>query len=308
MEYASCAANGGELIHASVANHDSFKALITRCPCCKEPVIWRKCHTRSSSSGQSVNVAPAFVHRKSIDPLVIQTCELRVKSFTEQDIKKYASEARQQRWFILHQHFWNMLLTSKAFDESIIYEIAEQARKEAVPDKKFYRLLEVSHDDFVQQLRVLALRYKVLWSAHDQAYLQMQSQYNRENCIPKIVDETASSLENFKDITFHSQEAQDDYQKYFAGWDRSYHIATSKEVLDFLCSTQARELFREVLYFIMIQIIAEHSYLVDLENDPDMGWISVSLNLKNFAMHKLAEVLLMIDWRVEFIKAFELTG
>lgn len=306
MEYASCAVNGGELIHASVANHDYFKTLITRCPCCKEPVMWRQAHTRQLSNGQLINVASAFIHRKSTDPLVLEVCELRVKNFTEQDIKRYASEARQQRWGILHQHFWNILLTSKAFNHSVISELAEQARQEAIPDNKFYELIETSYSNFFEKLQDLELRYKVLYSAHSQVYEQLQDKYNRENYIPSVVDETALRLEELEDMTFDTEEALDEYQIYFSEWDIQYQIATTKEIFDFLCSNQSRELFREVIYFIMIMIFVKDERFIELDNNPERGWFNVHLNLQHFAMLKLAEALLMINWRFQFFQAFKL--
>lgn len=307
MQYATCAANGGDLIHASKANHDSFRTLITRCPCCGEPVTWRQGHTRCLSNGQLVEVAPAFIHRKAIEPLIIQECELRVNNFTYQDIKRYASEARQQRWIVLRQHFWKMLLTSKVFNHPVIYEIAERLRKEAVPDEKFYSLLKADSNEFIQILKPSELRYKILWSAHDTAYEQMQHECNQTNYILRVIEESVSDLENLENLSFLSQESKNEYQKYFNNWDKKYYEATTKEIFNFLCSTQSRDLFREVLYFIMAQILSERPDLQALEFDSDMGWIGVHINLSHFAMRKLTEVLLMIDWRVEFIKRFELS-
>lgn len=306
MQYATCAANGGELIHASKANHDSFRTLITRCPCCKEPVIWRQEHTRFLSNGKLVNITSAFLHRKSIDPLIIQKCELRVKKLTEQDIKKYAAEARHQRWLILHKHFWNMLLTSKAFNHPEIYELAKRLKKEAVPDKKFYQLLDLSYEEFIQVFRTSELRHKILWIAHDQVYVQMQNLYNQQNYIPSLVEEVASISENLKDIDFESEEFKYEYQEYFIRWDKNYYVATCKEILNFLCSNQSKDLFREILYFIMKQLIGQYPYLLDMDNDPDRE-VSFSFNMKILAMRKLVEILLMVDWRIEFINAFDIT-
>jgi len=234
-----------------------------------------------------------FGHRKSIDPLIIQKYELTVANSTEQDIKKYESEARQQRWLILHKHFWDMLLTSKAFKHPDIYEIAQYAREGAIPNEEFHRLLKLSDNDLMETLRVSGLRPTVLWAAHDQAFDQMQSIHNREIWIPSFVDEVASNLESFKDITFDSQESHDEHKEYFAGWDKKYHTTTTKEIVDFLCSSQSKYLFREVLYFLMAGIIGESPHLLD----------SPLKNLKYQAMYKLIEVLLMIDWRFEFVKA-----
>ena len=108
MQYAKLLKLGGQVIEASSADYEDYKGFLL-CPECGESVFLRKAYQR----GESI-VKSAFVHHRAIPE--VSKCELRVGSYSLDDIKAFASQARGQRLASLRVSMWKYLKTTMAIN------------------------------------------------------------------------------------------------------------------------------------------------------------------------------------------------
>lgn len=118
MRLAASIRYGGQLIEASDVDYDDYKRLGLICPECKSPVFLRQ---------KSERTVAHFAHFKASDPALIQKCELRVSSYTKEELESKTREAKNQRLKILQRWFWDIYF-KHAFREGRI--------KQAIIDNK----------------------------------------------------------------------------------------------------------------------------------------------------------------------------
>ena len=99
---------GGQLIKASECDYESYKELGLICPECNNLVFLNKGYSTTNKHGTKINVPPHFNHFKQ-DLEVAEKCELRVKQYSEREIKKALKEARNQRYKFFQKWFWDCL-------------------------------------------------------------------------------------------------------------------------------------------------------------------------------------------------------
>jgi hypothetical protein len=107
MKYASLIRIGGELILASEADYSDYFGFL-RCPECSESVFLRKGFTRKDGT----DVRASFVHHKISQQS--KECELRVDSYTSQQIIAKNTQAKNQRLKSLQLHLHKYLKVKNA--------------------------------------------------------------------------------------------------------------------------------------------------------------------------------------------------
>ncbi|ABA24712.1 hypothetical protein Ava_D0047 [Trichormus variabilis ATCC 29413] len=99
MRLASSIRYGGQLIDAVDVDYDDYKRLGLICPECKSGVFLRQ---------KSERAAAHFAHFKASDPALVKQCELRVSSYTKEELERKAREAKNQRLKLLQTWFWDI--------------------------------------------------------------------------------------------------------------------------------------------------------------------------------------------------------
>ncbi|MHC5779698.1 competence protein CoiA family protein [Nostoc sp.] len=99
MRFAASIRYGGQLIEAIDADYEDYKRLALICPECKSGVFLRKKSERASAH---------FAHFKASDPALVKQCELRVSCYSQEDLERKATQARNQRLRLLQRWFWEV--------------------------------------------------------------------------------------------------------------------------------------------------------------------------------------------------------
>lgn len=107
MKYASAMYFGGELIDATDADYDSYKDLGLLCPNCKSPVFLQAVSKRHYVD-KIIEIPAHFKHFQAKDPALAKECEARVARYDAKELKRRASQARNQRLRILQRRFWDI--------------------------------------------------------------------------------------------------------------------------------------------------------------------------------------------------------
>lgn len=126
MRLAASIRYGGQLIEAIDVDYDDYKRLGLICPECKSGVFLRQKSERASAH---------FAHFKASDPALVQRCELRVSSYSQEELERKATQARNQRLKLLQRWFWQVYF-KYAFREGVVKrtvdqtDVLEQAKKQ----------------------------------------------------------------------------------------------------------------------------------------------------------------------------------
>jgi len=108
----------GELLAADVIKYEDCKALQIVCPACRDAVYKVE---RSSSGG----VSHFLSHYKAVD-IVIEECELRVKSISSSEISENNNKARHQRLELFMKVFQDLIYAHPYHRDGTKNEIDEQ--------------------------------------------------------------------------------------------------------------------------------------------------------------------------------------
>lgn len=120
---------GGQLIEATDCDYDSYQKYGTICPECKNSVFLVKATARTIGD-KSIDVAAHFSHFKANKELG-QTCELRINNYTQIEIEKAKSIARNQRFKFFQTWFWDCVLSSRVMQD---------------PDRQIRDIVDLHHD------------------------------------------------------------------------------------------------------------------------------------------------------------------
>ena len=108
MRLAKAMKFGGQLIDAADCDYNSYKELGLLCPVCGNLVYLAKGQTKTSKLGKTFEVPPHFKHFKE-HALIADRCELRVKQYSEKEIKQAENIARNQRLKFFKTWFWSLV-------------------------------------------------------------------------------------------------------------------------------------------------------------------------------------------------------
>lgn len=126
MRYCKSLLYGGVLVDAQNANYEDYARLLLRCPNpqCGVPVHLvaakhREEHTRVAPKSKAIVLVkehdvPAYWSH--FDGIESETCELRVRQITQQDIERVRTQARNQRLRVFQRRFWQIVRDSQHFD------------------------------------------------------------------------------------------------------------------------------------------------------------------------------------------------
>ena len=140
MKLAGSIRYGGQLLEATDLDYDDYKRLGLVCPECKSPVFLRK---------QSEKKGAHFAHFKVSDPSFVKDCTSRISHYSQADLEKKATSARNQRLKLLQRWFWNIFVesmfpngsTKKLIKESQLLERVKERLPVAEYCEHFRRLI-----------------------------------------------------------------------------------------------------------------------------------------------------------------------
>lgn len=108
MRYARSMRFGGQLIEASECDYEDYKKLGLLCPVCKN-MVFLVGETTRTRGDKTFKVSAHFNHFPQQKAFAEQ-CELRVKKYSEKEIKKALNQARGQRAKFFKRWFWQIII------------------------------------------------------------------------------------------------------------------------------------------------------------------------------------------------------
>ena len=137
MRFAASIRYGGQLIEALDVDYEDYKRLGLICPECKSAVFLRNKSERATAH---------FAHFKASDPALVKQCELRVSSYSKEDLERKATQARNQRLKLLQRWFWEVYFK---------YAFREGSIKRMVGETHILEQIKLEHpvDEYVEYFR-----------------------------------------------------------------------------------------------------------------------------------------------------------
>lgn len=270
MKYAKAMSLGGELVKPEQCDYESHKKLGLLCPNCSNPVFLVKEKHGTSKLGKDY-VVPSYFAHYNMPKNQVERCELRVKNYSEAEVKKAKAQARNQRLKFFKKWFWSILYSTKIGDNNELLGKAMEERviwATSIPD----------YDNLLSEMYPVLKKIILGYKEHHlelllEESLSMRMQYIKENreVIVRLGDYTESVN------TFNAK----------------LHNEICGEVIDFLFIKMNRELTYNLLLFCTAGIGKEKIDELTVEED-----ITTAIGLR--IMGKLLSIIYTIPWIAKF--------
>lgn len=232
MKFAKSIKFGGQLVLAESCDYESYKKLGLICPECSNLVFLVKEQERESKKGKVFKVPAYFSHFKDTS-INADRCELRVKQYSEKEVKKALNQARNQRLRFFQRWFWSLI-------DELKYNT------ELKPLKNILTM----HDELYKENPHYAKR---MYEVHDAVKKFLRS--NKEELIMAWIN---SYVNEDYDLTYASPDSifiSDVLLKELSSdLDLNMHVQICLEALDFALSSKNRYQLTRLLYNSVVSV------------------------------------------------------
>ena len=271
MQYAKAMRYGGQLVKPEECDYESHKKLGLLCPNCSNPVFLVKSKKSVSKLGKEFTV-PAYFSHYNMTKSQIERCELRVKKYSEADIKRAQSQARNQRVRFFQKWFWSIVKSAKVGSGNRILgpelDFAV-ATLQTMPNIKYF--FEGLYSTF-KELVLTGLDY------HLDCFVEG---------FYRAVDAIRADEEKREDLPF------DLSGEIVTQFNINLHRQISKEAIEFLFIKMNRELANELLLYCSLNIDEELVKKFTTKQE-------LTAEIANEILDQLISIICFIPWTKKF--------